>query len=189
MNTHPLSCAALALTLAALPAQAQTYDLLATVSGTAIVTEVLDANGPVLRFVTQATGNGSITGLQLLITGYTSTDVVNMGTGSGSGTNVFIADNGDQLFGSFTVQATPTATPGALTLQGLTTFSGGTGLFSGASGSAAFTGNGSFISPTQALVSFVHSGSVAVVPEPATGALIAGGLAVIAAVARRRRAL
>jgi hypothetical protein len=189
MNKTSLSSAALALGLAALPtqSQAQAYVLTANVSGNAIVTEVVDANGPVLRFVTQATGSGSFTGLGLLITGYTSTDVVNMATGVGSGSNVFIADNGDQLFGSFTVQATPTATPGALTLQGLTTFSGGTGLFAGATGSAAFSGSGSFISQTQALVTFVHSGSVAVVPEPASGALLAGGLALVAAAAAQRR--
>ena len=192
MNNTTLSYAAMAMTLATLPAHAQApsllaYDLNATVNGTAIVTEVVDPNGPVLRFVTQTTGSGSFAGLGLAITGYTSTDVVNMGTGAGSGTNVFIADNGDQLFGSFTVQAAPTGTPGSLTLQGLTTFSGGTGLFAGATGSAAFTGSGSFISQTQALVNFVHSGSVAVVPEPASGALLAGGLAAMAAAARRRQ--
>jgi PEP-CTERM motif len=187
MNTSCLSSAALALGLAALPAQAQSFSLNATVSGTSVVTEVINATGPVLRFVTQTTGSGSFTGLGLAITGYTSTDVVNLGTGIGSGTNVFIADNGDQLFGSFTVEAAPSGTPGGLNLQGLTTFSGGTGVFAGATGSGAFSGSGNFVSQTEALVTFTHVGNVAVVPEPASGALIAGGLAAVAAATRRRR--
>ena len=84
------------------------------------------------------------------------------------------------------MQATPTATPGALTLQGLTTFTGGTGLFAGASGSASFNGSGNFVSQTQASVKFSHIGNVSVVPEPSSGALLAGGLAALAAATRRR---
>jgi hypothetical protein len=49
-------------------------------------------------------------------------------------------------------------------------------------------GTGQFISDTQALVSFEHTGQLSMVPEPATGALLLGGLAAVAAGARRQRA-
>ena len=41
-------------------------------------------------------------------------DIVNMATGAGTGTNVFTASGGDQLFGSFSVQIVPTDVPGSV---------------------------------------------------------------------------
>jgi hypothetical protein len=110
-----------------------------------------------------------------------------MATGQGSGTNRFVAPNGDELRGSFTVQVLPGATPGALSVQGLTLFEGGTGIFDGATGSASFVGTGQFVSDTRALVSFEHTGQLSMVPEPATGALLLGGLAAVAGGVRRQR--
>lgn len=151
-------------------------------SGTSQVIEVINAQGPVLRFATQTEGSGGFS-----LTGYLSTDVVDMATGQGSGNNRFVAANGDELLGSFTLQVIPTATPGTLRLEGLTLFSGGTGIFAGASGSAGFIGNGTFISDTRALVSFVHDGQLSMVPEPATAALLLGGLAAMGLRASRRQ--
>jgi hypothetical protein len=151
-------------------------------SGTSQVIEIINTQGPVLRFATQTEGTGS-----LGLTGYLSTDVINMATGQGSGTNRFVAPNGDELRGSFTVQVLPGATPGALSVQGLTLFEGGTGIFDGATGSASFVGTGQFVSDTRALVSFEHTGQLSMVPEPATGALLLGGLAAVAGGVRRQR--
>jgi PEP-CTERM motif len=194
MSSNPIShnlgrtAAALALSGAAMaPQAANANNFFAQVQGTAQVIEVINPVGPVLRFQTQTTGSGSFGIAGYTLTGYTSTDIVDLSTGQGSGTNRFIADNGDELFGSFTVQALPGAGPGQLQLQGLTTFTGGSGLFAGATGSASFTGSGQFVSETQALANFTHQGSITVVPEPGTALLMAGGLAV--ALAARRRAV
>ena len=179
---HTLAAATLAASaLATSDAQALSFQM--QVSGTSQVVEVINPQGPVLRFATQTEGSGS-----LGLTGYLSTDIVDMATGQGSGSNRFVAPNGDELRGSFTVQVVPTGAPGALRVEGLTLFDGGTGIFDGATGSARFVGTGQFISDTQALVSFEHTGQLSMVPEPATGALLLGGLAAVAAGARRQRA-
>ena len=178
---HTLAAATLAATAVASPlAQALTFHV--ETSGTSQVVEVIDALIPVLRFATQTEGSGGFG-----INGYLSTDIVNMATGQGSGSNRFVASNGDELLGSFTVQVIPTATPGSLRIEGLTHFQGGSGIFEGASGSASFVGSGSFISDSQAVVHFVHDGNLALVPEPASAALLLGGLAAVAAAARRRQ--
>lgn len=178
---HTLAAATLAAAAVASP-HAQALGFHVETSGTSQVVEVIDALIPVLRFATQTEGSGGFG-----ITGYLSTDVVNMATGQGSGSNRFVASNGDELLGSFTVQVIPTATPGSLRIEGLTHFLGGSGLFAGASGSASFIGTGTFVSDSRAVVSFVHDGNVALVPEPASAALLLGGLAAVAAAARRRQ--
>lgn len=180
--TQTLAAATLAASaLAAAPAHALSFQM--HTSGTSQVIEVVNTQGPVLRFATQTEGTGS-----LGLTGYLSTDVIDMATGQGSGSNRFVAPNGDELRGSFTVQVLPAGTPGALRVQGLTLFEGGTGIFAGASGSAQFVGTGQFVSETQALVSFEHTGQLSMVPEPATAALLLGGLAAVAGGVQRRRA-
>jgi hypothetical protein len=54
---------------------------------------------------------------------------------SGTGTFQFTAASGDTVYGSFTTQATPTATPGVLQGVEHMTIEGGTGRFANASGS------------------------------------------------------
>jgi PEP-CTERM motif len=181
--SHALAASTLAATALSAAAPAQALEFQMQVSGTAQVVEVLDPAVPLLRFATQAEGSGGFG-----LTSYLSTDVVNMATGQGSGTNRFVAANGDELLGSFTVQVIPGASAGQLTVQGLTTFTGGTGQFSGATGTATLSGNGQFISDSQALVNFWHQGNVALVPEPGTAALLLAGAAMVGAQLRRREA-
>ena len=150
--------------------------------GSSQIVEVLDPGPPIVRFVTAATGAGSFD-----LVGYSSTDIINMATGVGSGSNVFTAGNGDQLFGSFTVQVVPTAVPGTVDLLGAATFTGGTGLFAGASGQAGFTGTALFTSPSTALASFSYDGTISMVPEPGNWARFAMGLAALATRWRRLR--
>lgn len=61
--------------------------------------------------------------------------LVNPQTRIANGSYVFVAANGDTLTATFTGQATPTATPGVLTIVEMATITGGTGRFSDATGS------------------------------------------------------
>ena len=109
-----------------------------------------------------------------------------MSTGVGAGTNRFVAGNGDELYGSFTVQVIPTAVANIVELLGQAEFTGGTGLFSGASGSAQFTGTGEFTSASSAIASLTYNGSISLVPEPGSALLFSAGMAAWAIHGRRR---
>ena len=107
---------------------------------------------------------------------------------AGAGTvELAVRPNGDELFGNFSVQLVPRADPGLFDLVGQVDFSGGTGSFLDARGSASLLGSGQFISQTLALTHFVFEGQVSAVPEPSSLALFAGGLAGCFACLRPRR--
>lgn len=152
----------------------------ATFAGESSIVEVLDPGVPIVRVQTTASGSGV-----LGIVGYRSTDVVNFATGVGTGTNRFIEDDGDELWGSFTVQLVPTADPATFDLIGDMVFTGGTGSFAGATGTGGFTGRGTFDSPTHALTHFDFTGRLARVPLPSTAWLLALPLALLGAGVRR----
>jgi hypothetical protein len=61
--------------------------------------------------------------------------IVNKATMTATGKYLFVAANGDSLTASFSGQATPTATPGVLSIVETATITGGTGRFAGATGS------------------------------------------------------
>ena len=81
----------------------------AQVTGQSDIVGVLDPNGPVVRIETAASGRGSLGLLR-----YFSADEVNLASGRGAGSNRFVADDGSELFGIFTVQLVPTAEPAVL---------------------------------------------------------------------------
>jgi hypothetical protein len=65
----------------------------------------------------------------------TSVHLVDRPSRTAAGTYEFTAPNGDTLTADFTGQATPTATPGVLSIVETATITGGTGRFAGATGS------------------------------------------------------
>lgn len=153
----------------------------AAMGGTSDIVEVIDPNVPIVRVQTEASGLGS-----LGLTGYRSGDVVNLATGVGSGFNTFFDPDGNELYGSFTVQLLP-GEGALLLLLGEMTFTGGTGVFAGASGSATFTGRARFESQTHALSSFFFSGNLQTVDAPPTAGLLAAGIGMFLVQKRRRR--
>ena len=177
---HRLSRAALAGLLVAATGlvQAGPLPFFATVDGVSQILEVVDPNGPVVRVQTLAFGSGSPGALT-----YRSGDTLNLGNGQGSGKNSFTTTDGDELFGSFTVQLVPGDDASLFDLIGQVLFTGGTGDFSGASGFASFIAHGRFVSAFEATTHFEFEGSVATVPEPSTAALCL--LALLALVIRK----
>jgi hypothetical protein len=61
--------------------------------------------------------------------------IVNRANMTATGSYQFVAANGDSLTASFSGKATPTATPGVLSIVETATITGGTGRFAGATGS------------------------------------------------------
>lgn len=147
----------------------------AVVDGSSQIIAVVDPTGPVVQVQTLAFGTGSFGPLV-----YHSGDVLNLATGQGSGSNRFVAADGDELLGSFTVQMVPGLDPSLFDLLGSVTFTGGTGDFLGATGSASFLGRGQFVSPSEARTHFEFAGRLNTVPEPASWVLVAVGLALYA---------
>ena len=166
-----------AISLAAaicVPASAATLSFNASYNGIANVVEIIDSTIPVLRFETFASGMASFD-----LGSYYSTDVIDMSTGAGSGSNIFTAGNGDELHSTFNVQVIPTAVANVVNLIGQATFAGGTGFFTGASGSALFSGTGVFTSATSAVADLTYSGEIALVPEPGSWPLLSVGMAAL----------
>jgi hypothetical protein len=80
-----------------------------------------------------ASGGGNATHLGRFTVSYEVE--VTLPAGTGVGTAVFTAANGDLLFTEFTGQAEPTADPDVSFIEETQTITGGTGRFEGASGS------------------------------------------------------
>lgn len=79
------------------------------------------------------TGSGNATQLGLYTISYHA--LLNIPTLSASGTATLVAADGSSLFGQGTGQGTPTGAPGIVSIVETYTITGGTGRFTGASGS------------------------------------------------------
>ncbi len=164
-------------------AQAEFLPFSASMTGDSNIVEVIDPSVPIVRLQTVAAGSGSFG-----VVGYSSGDIVNLATGAGAGTNRFVDADGDELFGTFTVQLIPTDDPATVNLIGEMLFTGGTGSFLGATGFASFNGSGSFDSPTHAFSRFNFDGRLALIPEPSTMLLLGLAIGTLLVQSRRRSA-
>jgi hypothetical protein len=95
-------------------------------------TETSEPQSPTTVLIT-ATAVGTATHLGRYT--MTSTALIDLVAGTGLGHEIFVAANGDRLFSTGSGQATPTANPGELSIEGTATITGGTGRFEGATGS------------------------------------------------------
>jgi hypothetical protein len=86
---------------------------------------------PFVSVLVDATGNATHLGQFTLAIPH----VVNRANSTAIGSYEFVAANGDAVFAEFTGQATPTSTPGVLSIVETATITGGTGRFAGATGS------------------------------------------------------
>src|SRR5262249_38658405 len=94
-----------------------------------VITGVTPLGPTLIQLTVTATGEATYLGQ------FTSTEtvVLDLTNGTFTGTRVFIAANGDQLFATVTGAFTS-----ATTAEGTFTFTGGTGRFQNASGQASF---------------------------------------------------
>ena len=85
---------------------------------------------PTLVVIVRATGNGTQLGRFALAIPH----VVDTGKMTANGTYQFVAANGDTLTACFKGKASPSSTPGVLSIVEVATITDGTGRFAGASG-------------------------------------------------------
>ena len=95
------------------------------------VVTVTPVDPPIFSVLVNGTGNATQLGEFTVAIPH----LVNRANRIATGSYHFVAANGDTLSADFTGQATPTATPGVLSIVETATITGGTGRFAGASGS------------------------------------------------------
>jgi hypothetical protein len=99
--------------------------------GSFAAVEIDEVQGTTLLVDGSGTGNATHLGRYTV----TFEAVVNLETGAGFGTMIFVAANGDSIFTSFNGQGTPTPEPNIFLVVELETITGGTGRFADATGS------------------------------------------------------
>jgi hypothetical protein len=133
-----LALVLVALTVVAAPAAAGAQvPFKGRVQGTEVATPIDATHLSVTRTSTgNATHLGRFTAVALFVVDLTP----GVGFGIATGTVVFTAANGDTVIADTVGHATPTATPGVLSIAESGIITGGTGRFAGATGSYSGTG-------------------------------------------------
>jgi len=127
-----------ALTILAAPAAAGAQvPFKGRVQGAEVATPVDATHLAVTRM---STGNATHLGRFTAVANFVVDLTPGVGFGIATGTVVFTAANGDTVIADTVGHATPTATPGVLSIAESGTITGGTGRFAGATGSYSGTG-------------------------------------------------
>jgi hypothetical protein len=136
------------------------------------VIEIIGQNPPFLDAIAEAEGENNLFNL----TRYDARILLDSSSNPAftTGQNAFVSDDGNVLFGTFTQQTLFSTDPATIpsTFTGMQTFTGGGGIFAGATGSATFEGTFLQFSPTMAEFTISFTGNVTTVPEPGAVALL-----------------
>jgi hypothetical protein len=187
-----------ALTLAAAPAAAGTIDFSGTRSNVSLGASPGGRCAPALTVqfspggpgeISQASGTSTLGGFS-----YVASHCIVPPLPAAYFDGVFEWDFGHRgtLFGTYAGELTPGGAPGQFGVAEDIVFTGGTGRFAGAGGTASAFGTLVFGAIDGVAVSFGETSfaghlSAPAIPEPGTWALMAAGLGLVAGCSRRRR--
>jgi len=118
---------------------------------------VSDGNFPIARIT--VIGEGQVTPLGKATTA-TTNQLVNLNTGESTATYTFAAANGDTIVLEEKFLSTFDATSGRVTFDGTYVVKGGTGRFTGATGSGTLSGSAVFTGPNNGIRSFTLLGTI-----------------------------
>jgi hypothetical protein len=153
-----IMCLALSLVaMAALALRSQAADRQVPFNAAFTDVFVSDGNFPIARIT--VIGEGQATPLGKATTA-TTNQLVNLNTGEATATYTFAAANGDTIVLEEKFLSTFDATSGRVTFDGTYVVTGGTGRFTGATGSGTLSGSAVFTGPNNGIGSFTLLGTI-----------------------------